>query len=543
MISCPSCGGSLRFDIVSQKMLCDHCDSYFEVEQLSDDSNRDDSRASSFDCYVYLCPSCGAEIMTTDKNDAIGFCQYCGGASLIFDKIRQEWKPDTIIPFQITKEQCKQAYCKEVRRQIFVSKKYRNAELIESFRGIYMPYWNYHADMSGAFQIRTVTPQRKIDSRTYEKIHYDIIGQSNYHTEGYSRDASISFDDDLSESLSPYKIDGQKPFRAGYLSGFYAETGNVNPHTYDVAVIEEMKEDAIVVFQNDSTIADCMKYNTLKLRPPEESNIPIKVESVSRTLNPVWFMSYRNGNTITYATVNGQTGKVSADLPLSPLRILIFALGISALIFLALLMGMEYIPSIKANVTLTLCSLLAGTGMFKLQLSFNRTVDKVSDRQPTGCFGRHSYTFAVIIAIISMIAFTSDYGSYEQQIASITRISLMISCIYMMICHIALISDTRKVKQVQLNNNSMLRARIVEEAKKFLSNVFWLKAGMYFTLVISVIVIILDLAFSLITYGMCLIIALELFALALLHIHFQTQVAKRPLPQFNKRGAYYDENS
>ena len=116
MISCSSCGGSLRFDIGSQKMLCDHCDSYFEVEQLSDDSNRDDARASSFDCYVYLCPSCGAEIMTTDKNDAIGFCQYCGEASLIFDKIRQEWKPDTIIPFQITKEQCKKAYRKEIGR-------------------------------------------------------------------------------------------------------------------------------------------------------------------------------------------------------------------------------------------------------------------------------------------------------------------------------------------------------------------------------------------------------------------------------------------
>ena len=30
---------------------------------------------------------------------------------------------------------------------------------------------------------------------------------------------------------------------------------------------------------------------------------------------PVWFMSYRNGDRVAYATVNGQTGKAVADLP------------------------------------------------------------------------------------------------------------------------------------------------------------------------------------------------------------------------------------
>ena len=32
---------------------------------------------------------------------------------------------------------------------------------------------------------------------------------------------------------------------------------------------------------------------------------------------PVWFMSYRNKDRVAYATVNGQTGKVSADIPMS----------------------------------------------------------------------------------------------------------------------------------------------------------------------------------------------------------------------------------
>ena len=106
MVGCPTCGAALRFDIATQKMACDYCGGSFETQTLSDNSLRDDARASCFDSYVYICPSCGAELLTTDKNDAVGFCQYCGGASMIFDKMRQEWKPEHIIPFQVTKVTC-----------------------------------------------------------------------------------------------------------------------------------------------------------------------------------------------------------------------------------------------------------------------------------------------------------------------------------------------------------------------------------------------------------------------------------------------------
>ena len=42
-------------------------------------------------------------------------------------------------------------------------------------------------------------------------------------------------------------------------------------------------------------------------------------------------------------------------------------------------------------------------------------------------------------------------------------------------------------------------------------------------------------------YGLAVIAAAELFALTLLNIMFQSNVAKRRLPQFNKKGAAYDQ--
>lgn len=541
MVGCPTCGAGLRFDIAEQRMVCDHCNSRFLAQELPDDSNADDAQASSFNCFVYICPSCGAELVTTDRNDAVGFCQYCGGASMIYDKMRREWKPDHIIPFQITKEQCKEAYRKEAKR-FFVSGKYSKPDVVEGFRGVYMPYWSYRASMRGQFSVGAKGPRERVSSDTYVIPHYAVKGTTDCMMDGYSHDASLSFDDELSRSIAPYEYKNQTEFAPGYLSGFYAESGNVNPHEYDSVIEAEMKEDAVDTVMKTPIVLNYMQRNNLTPEPAE-SKAPVQIHSVSRSLNPVWFMSCRSGKEITYAAVNGQTGKVAADLPLSPLRILLTALGIGAAVFAVLLLLMNVIPSIKANATLGVCLLLMGAGMYFMQNSFNRTVDKP---QPGGGKkgrfpGPGGYMLFLIVGVISLIAMATD-GSYEQDVASIARVALMICSAFMVIGHITQSLDSREVKKLQINQESQLRVRIVQEAKGFLSGVLWLKIPMYLTLAAGALVVYLDLANSMITYGMCILCAAELFGLALLHIRFQTQVAKRPLPQFNKKGAQYDEN-
>ena len=496
MVGCPTCGAALRFDIASQKMACDHCGNLFETQKLSDNSSRDDARSSQFDSYVYICPSCGAELLTTDKNDAVGFCQYCGGASMIYEKMRQEWKPDYIIPFKVTKEDCKKAYCKEVRRHPFVSRKYSKSDLIESFRGIYMPYWSYRAVMSGQFRVPAQSGRQHVSLQ-------------------------------------------QMPFAPGYLSGFYAESGDVSAHEYDSAINLETKDDAVNILVNDNAVKSCCEK--LKITPnPDEVRAKVNIESAKRTLNPVWFMSYRNGKQITYATVNGQTGKVAADLPLNPLRILLFALGLSAAIFgiIALLMNViPSIPSIKANGTLGLCLILMNAGMFYLQNSFNRTVSGKGGTRTRVATG--GYTLSLIVCLFAFIGAITD-GSYEKDRFFICIIPMMATAVIMLFAHFRQAAYTSLIKKMATDNTSVLRTRVITEAKSFLRKVVWLKLAMYLSIAIGAMIVYIDPAYNAVSYGACFVAAAELFGLALFHIHFQTNVAKRPLPQFNKKGARYD---
>ena len=66
MIACPDCGANLRFDITEQQMKCDYCGCLYDPYQF-DSMQEDASREKLFDAWVYSCPSCGAELLTTDQ--------------------------------------------------------------------------------------------------------------------------------------------------------------------------------------------------------------------------------------------------------------------------------------------------------------------------------------------------------------------------------------------------------------------------------------------------------------------------------------------
>ena len=48
---------------------------------------------------------------------------------------------------------------------------------------------------------------------------------------------------------------------------------------------------------------------------------------------PVWFLSYRNKDRVAYATVNGQTGKVVADMPIDSKKYVLSSLILAVILF------------------------------------------------------------------------------------------------------------------------------------------------------------------------------------------------------------------
>ena len=232
MLSCPNCGGNLKFDIPSQQLSCEHCHTLFDPYDF-DGKTSDAEESKTFDgdyeVTIFTCPQCGGEILSTD-NAAAGFCSFCGASTILYSRISHEKRPNYIIPFQKTKEQCKEAYARRMKHSIFAPKELRDPSYIDSFRGIYMPYWAFYISQKGSLSLDGKKTSRRGDYIITD--HYALTGDLDAYYKGLSYDASSSFDDNISEELAPYNLKGMKAFTPAYLSGFYADTSDVDAKVY-----------------------------------------------------------------------------------------------------------------------------------------------------------------------------------------------------------------------------------------------------------------------------------------------------------------------
>ena len=327
MINCPNCNGNLKYDIAKQAMHCKFCNSTFDPYDF-DQKNSDGEINNDYETVIYTCPECGGELQSTD-NDITGFCPFCGGATIFYQRLEKELKPDYVIPFIKTKEDCKKEYFKKVKKSWFLPKEYKDEKFVEGFRGIYMPYWSYNIFQRGKVTIEGEKSHRSGDYIIHD--HYNVTGDMDAFYNGITYDASSSFADDISDKIGPFDVKKKKPFTAGFLSGFYADTADVDARVY----MQEAKK-----YANDRTYEAVDKHPVCEPLTIKKDN-PNKVfhtdsEKTERTLFPVWFMSYRKNDRVVYATVNGQTGKVVADTPIDIKKFLIFALVLAAAIFMVL---------------------------------------------------------------------------------------------------------------------------------------------------------------------------------------------------------------
>lgn len=359
MANCPQCGGTVKFDIESQQLKCMSCDGLFAPEMedlLADPENssgsEDANNGGEYEATVFICPQCGGELVSTE-HDLSGNCSFCGSPVVFNTKMVRQKRPDYIIPFGITKNECKEAFIKEIKKKPFAPKELKDPEFIESFRGIYVPYWFYDVKQNGKFSFDVNYTEHH---STYSYVCKDrVSGQHNSEYKHIMHDASSVLHDDISEKTEPFETVPNpdlhrrspelKKFSTGYFAGFYAEPADVPASTY----IEYAKHIA-----DDKTAAYITKHQSFTKyhKYPERKTLETSAEKNSLAMMPVWFLSYRKRNRVAYAAVNGQTGRVVSDCPID-FGIFTLKFLAAAAIFFILLMFATIMP-----VSVTLMSVI-----------------------------------------------------------------------------------------------------------------------------------------------------------------------------------------
>ncbi|MBQ8597128.1 MAG: hypothetical protein IJ409_04985 [Lachnospiraceae bacterium] len=371
MYECPNCGGNLRFDIPSQQLACKFCDTH--VSPYAIQKETDAVEREYYEATVFTCPQCAGEILTTD-NEAASFCSFCGASTILSSRIAKEKRPKYIIPFKITKEDCKEAYSKKMKKAFFAPKELRNPEYIDGFRGIYMPYWTYQLTQKGSVSFDGKKSHRSGDYIITD--HFDLKGDLDAYYLGYSRDASSGFYDNISEPLAPFDAKQLINFEPTFLSGFYADTGDVDASVY---------LDDVTELANNSTFDKVCKepafsgynVNSVGNKAKLSFAIPTTCKEADNTMYPVWFLSYRNKDRVAYATVNGQTGKVVADMPIDTGKYIICSLLLALPLFLLLNLFLTVVP--KTLLGLSTLLVLVSALAYKSELKSIRVKENNED--------------------------------------------------------------------------------------------------------------------------------------------------------------------
>ena len=240
---CPACGGPLHFASAEQKLVCDYCDSRFEVEEVEalyrERQGKADAKADAaataskpaVDDAVqelaqnagYTCTTCGAE-RVSDGTVAVTTCPYCGNPAVAPGQLSGDFSPDLVIPFKLERDDALAALKEHYKGKILLPKSFVTGNHIDEVQGVYVPFWLYGARVDGEVRFdATNETVREESDRTVTTIdHYDAYRKGNISFERVPVDGSTKMPDGHMDAIEPFDYEALRPFSVAYMPGYIA---------------------------------------------------------------------------------------------------------------------------------------------------------------------------------------------------------------------------------------------------------------------------------------------------------------------------------
>ncbi len=342
--ACPSCGAPLRFDANTQNIVCDSCDStytedYFENIEENEKGLKDNEEVSSNqkidwkiegflekhekleDVSGYSCNSCGAQV-ASDKTTVATECMYCGNALVVSPRIDGMLKPDLIIPFKIDKKQAENLLKNFYKGKKLLPNEFKQENRISKIAGMYVPFWLFSCEGVGSMRFRGTKVNVRSDSRfTYTTTRtYAINRQGNISFNNITIDASRKLEDNYMDGIEPYNFNDAVDFDDLYMAGYFADKFDV-----DVSESSQRAKERVINSVEDELRRTVVGYNSIST---DYKNINMTGEDIKYGLLPVWMLNTKYKGKMYQFAINGQTGKVSGELPIDKNKQKLWILGV-----------------------------------------------------------------------------------------------------------------------------------------------------------------------------------------------------------------------
>ena len=348
---CKQCGANLQYAPGTRTLQCPYCGTCNDIPESQEAVEELDYQAwlakvadeqPANETLTVKCGKCGAEA-TLQPNEVADLCPFCGSPIVAEAMSKRRIKPQGLLPFHVTRDQAMAKFRTWVRSLWFAPTALRlNAEAEAGIKGIYIPAWTYDSDTRSDYTGQrgddywetaryTTTENGKTVTRTRQvrktRWHW-VSGTVNNSFDDLLVLATASLPRKYAEALEPWDLASVAPYSDEYLSGFVAESYQVDlSGGFEVA-----KEMMVAPIRRTIEMDIGGDHQSIETVSTRYYNITFK-----HLLLPVWLSAYRYNNRTFRFMVNARTGEVQGERPYSALKIVMLVMLILAIVSAVLL--------------------------------------------------------------------------------------------------------------------------------------------------------------------------------------------------------------
>lgn len=324
---CSKCGSPMIFDAATAKIICTECNTDETIKGYAQEFSplQTTSLSDTFDdeeARQYVCRNCNAALVT-DNHTALETCFFCGNTMRLGDRMSGDLAPTKVIPFTISKKNALRTYHKWRRNLIFSPREYIKSKYKRDIIGVYIPFWLYKIKVQGEASLHAVHVKnfKEDKEKVTQTSQYNLYRQIDLTYENIPKTASKMFSQKQLENILPYNYNALKTFQLRDLANYYSEQYN----TTSESLLESAKETTNTL-TDEFLVRSGRNYENISI---ENKDCTTKVLSSEYALLPVWIVRYDYRDKEYTFLMNGQTGKVAGNPPLSPIKLAV-SLGLIA---------------------------------------------------------------------------------------------------------------------------------------------------------------------------------------------------------------------
>jgi ribosomal protein S27E len=342
---CPECGGDAEWNAAKKALACPFCGTVLPWSDGEDALGAaivehdlaaalakipTDARGLKAEKKSVKCESCQA-ISIFDPDRAAQRCDFCGSPSIVaVDDFKDAITPESLLPAIIANSQVRDQLRAWYGSRWWAPNKLKRAALTDTLKGIYLPYWTFDAHVaarwtaeSGEYYSETVTSQDSEGRTTTQQVQrtrwYNSSGELEHFFDDDAVPGTVGVHAKLLRQIEPFPtIQDLKPYDPAYVRGWTVERYQI-----------DLRQAASVNQQQmDRTIEQLCSR---EVPGDTQRNLEVQSDFQGRTfkhiLVPVWLTTYTYGPRSFQVIVNGYTGKMAGEHPLSWVKITLAVLA------------------------------------------------------------------------------------------------------------------------------------------------------------------------------------------------------------------------